>query len=76
MSAEHIRASQIDLIDTVLDKGIVIDPWLCVSVAGIDLVSVGARRVVVASSETRLQHAHIAAARQRSRPAPKTLSSS
>jgi hypothetical protein len=44
-------ASTIDVLDHVLDKGIVIDAWLRVAVAGIDLVTVEAR-VVVASIRT------------------------
>jgi hypothetical protein len=40
----------------VLDKGVVIDAWLRVSIVGIDLVTVEAR-VVVASCETYLKHA-------------------
>jgi Gas vesicle protein len=46
----------IDVLDRVLDKGIVIDAWLRVSVIGIDLVTVEAR-VVVASLETYLRYA-------------------
>jgi len=43
--------SVIDVLDHVLDKGIVIDAWVRVSVAGIDLITVEAR-VVVASIHT------------------------
>ena len=43
--------SVIDVLDHVLDKGIVIDAWLRVCVLGIDLITVEAR-VVVASIET------------------------
>jgi len=46
----------IDVLDRVLDKGIVIDAYVRVSVAGIDLLSVDAR-VVVASVVTYLQYA-------------------
>jgi hypothetical protein len=48
--------SLIDVLDRVLDKGIVIDAYVRVAVAGIDLVTVHAR-VVVASIETYLKHA-------------------
>jgi NAD(P)H-dependent flavin oxidoreductase YrpB (nitropropane dioxygenase family) len=41
----------IDVLDHVLDKGIVIDAWVRVSVAGIDLLTVEAR-IVVASIHT------------------------
>ena len=47
-------ASLIDVLDRVLDKGIVIDAWVRVSLVGIDLVTVEAR-VVVASIATYLQ---------------------
>jgi gas vesicle structural protein len=47
--------SVIDVLDRVLDKGIVIDAWVRVSLAGIDLVAVEAR-VVVASIATYLQY--------------------
>jgi hypothetical protein len=45
--------SVIDVLDHVLDKGIVIDAWMRVSVVGIDLITVEAR-VVVASIDTYL----------------------
>lgn len=49
-------SSLIDVLDRVLDKGIVIDAYVRVSLVGIDLVSVQAR-VVVASVETYLKYA-------------------
>jgi hypothetical protein len=47
-------SSLIDVLDRVLDKGIVIDAWVRVSLVGIDLITVSAR-VVVASIATYLQ---------------------
>lgn len=47
--------SLIDVLDRVLDKGIVIDAYVRVSLVGIDLVTVEAR-VVVASIETYLKY--------------------
>ena len=47
------RTSLIDVLDRVLDKGIVIDAWMRVSLVGIELLTVEAR-VVVASIETYL----------------------
>jgi gas vesicle structural protein len=47
--------SVIDVLDRVLDKGIVIDAWVRVSVVGIDLVTVEAR-VVVASIDTFMRY--------------------
>ncbi len=48
--------SLIDVLDRVLDKGIVVDPWVRVSLVGIDLITVEAR-VVVASIDTYLRYA-------------------
>jgi hypothetical protein len=50
----------IDVLDHVLDKGIVIDAWVRVSVVGIDLITVEAR-VVVASISTYLNYAQAVA---------------
>lgn len=49
-------SSLIDVLDRVLDKGIVIDAWVRISLVGIDLIS-DQSRVVVASSETYLRYA-------------------
>jgi Gas vesicle protein len=40
-------SSVIDVLERVLDKGIVIDAWARVSFVGIDLLTVGARVVIV-----------------------------
>ncbi len=48
-------SSLIDVLDRVLDKGIVIDAWVRVSLVGIDLITVEAR-IVVASIETYLKY--------------------
>jgi hypothetical protein len=47
--------SLIDVLDRVLDKGIVIDAWVRVSLVGIDLITVEAR-VVVASIDTYIRY--------------------
>src|ERR1700760_4093353 len=47
--------SLIDVLDRGLDKGIVIDAWVRVSLVGIDLITVEAR-VVVASIDTYLKY--------------------
>jgi hypothetical protein len=52
--------SLIDVLDRVLDKGIVIDAWVRVSLVGIDLVTVEAR-VVVASIDTYLKYSEAVA---------------
>jgi hypothetical protein len=46
----------IDVLDRVLDKGIVIDAWARMSVVGIDLMTVQ-MKVVVASIDTYLLYA-------------------
>jgi len=48
--------SVIDILDRVLDKGIVIDAWVRVAPAGIDLITVEAR-IVVASITTNMTYA-------------------
>ncbi len=52
---EQGGSSLIDVLDRVLDKGIVIDAWVRVSLVGIDLITVEAR-VVVASIDTYLKY--------------------
>src|SRR3989442_14297916 len=47
--------SLIDVLDRVLDKGIVIDAWVRVSLVGIDLITVEAR-IVVASIDTYIKY--------------------
>jgi hypothetical protein len=51
-------SSLIDVLDRVLDKGIVIDAWVRVSLVGIDLITVEAR-VVVASIDTYLKYSDV-----------------
>jgi gas vesicle structural protein len=48
--------SLIDVLDRILDKGIVIDAWVRISLVGIDLITVEAR-IVVASIDTYLKYA-------------------
>ena len=48
--------SLIDVLDRVLDKGIVIDAWVRISLVGIDLITIEAR-IVVASIDTYLKYA-------------------
>jgi hypothetical protein len=60
--------SLIDVLDRVLDKGIVIDAWVRVSLMGIDLITVEAR-VVVASIDTYLKYSEaVGAASAAARP--------
>ena len=60
-------SSLIDVLDRVLDKGIVIDAWVRVSLVGIDLVTVEAR-IVVASIDTYLKYADAVGMMPSSRP--------
>ncbi len=55
LSAPGADGGLIDVLDRVLDKGIVIDGWVRMSVIGIDLLSVE-MKVVVASIETYLRY--------------------
>jgi len=45
-----------DVIDTILDKGLVLDAYVCVSLVGIEVLTVDAR-VVIASVDTYLRFA-------------------
>ncbi|WP_163836694.1 gas vesicle structural protein GvpA [Spartinivicinus ruber] len=49
-------SSLAEVIDRILNKGIVIDAWAKVSLVGIELVAIEAR-IVVASVETYLKYA-------------------
>ena len=57
MAVERTPAgsSLVDVLDRVLDKGIVIDAYVRVTLVGIDLIGVEAR-IVVASVETYLRY--------------------
>ncbi len=58
MAVERVSGSSslIDVLDRVLDKSIVIDAWVRISLVGIDLVTME-DRVVVASVDTCLKYA-------------------
>jgi len=49
-------SSLAEVVDRILDKGIVIDAWVRVSLVGIELLAIEAR-VVVASVDTFLKYA-------------------
>lgn len=55
LQRQSTSASLIDVLDRVLDKGIVIDAWVALSVMGINLVAIEAR-MVVASIETYIRN--------------------
>jgi len=58
MAVEKTMASSslVEVIDRILDKGVVIDAWARVSLVGIEILAIEAR-VVVASVETFLKYA-------------------
>jgi gas vesicle structural protein len=69
-------SSLVEVIDRVLDKGIVVDAWVRVSLVGIELVTVEAR-VVIASVDTYLRYADaISGTPQISRPTPRAVEDS
>jgi len=70
LERESGGATLVDVLDRILDKGVVIDAWVRVSVAGLELVTVEAR-IVIASIETYLQHSTaLGASPHASAPAP------
>jgi hypothetical protein len=60
------EASLIDVLDRVLDKGVVVDAWIRVSVVGIDLITIE-EHIVVTSIDTHFKYADALAT-----PAPLT----
>jgi len=58
MAVEKAIASSslVEVVDRILDKGVVIDAWIRVSLVGIELLAIEAR-VVIASVETWLKYA-------------------
>jgi len=58
MAVEKSMASSslVEVVDRILDKGVVIDAWIRLSLVGIELLAVEAR-VVIASVETYLKYA-------------------
>lgn len=58
MAVEKVNASSslAEVVDRILDKGIVIDAWARVSLVGIELLAVEAR-VVIAGVDTYLKYA-------------------
>jgi len=49
-------SSLVEVIDRILDKGIVVDAWVRISLVGIELLAIEAR-VVASSIETFLKYA-------------------
>jgi gas vesicle structural protein len=57
MAVERVPGSSslIDVLDRILDKGIVVDAWVRISLVGIDVISDDAR-LIVASNDTNLSY--------------------
>jgi hypothetical protein len=49
-------SSLAEVIEIILDKGVVIDIWACISLVGIELLTIEAR-IVIASVDTWLRYA-------------------
>ncbi|MHC5779965.1 gas vesicle structural protein GvpA [Nostoc sp.] len=58
MAVEKTNSSSslAEVIDRILDKGIVVDAWVRISLVGIELLAIEAR-IVIASVETYLKYA-------------------
>ena len=58
MAVEKSMASSslVEVVDRILDKGIVVDAWIRLSLVGIELLAIETR-VVIASVETYLKYA-------------------
>ena len=58
MAVEKVNSSSslAEVVDRILDKGVVIDAWVRVSLVGIELLAIEAR-IVIASVETYLKYA-------------------
>jgi len=56
MAKAMASSSLAEVVDRILDKGVVVDAWARVSLVGIELLAVEAR-VVVAGVETYLKYA-------------------
>ncbi len=56
MAARPATANLAEVLDRILDKGIVVDVWARVSLVGIEILTVEAR-VVVASVDTFIHYA-------------------
>lgn len=58
MAVEKVNSSSSlgEVVDRILDKGVVVDAWVRVSLVGIELLAIEAR-VVIASVETYLKYA-------------------
>lgn len=65
-------SSLVEIVDRILDKGIVIDIWARVSLVGIELLTIEAR-IVIASVDTFLRYAEAIGLIEPTEPAPLPL---
>jgi hypothetical protein len=56
VKSQQATSSLAEVVDRILDKGIVVDAWASVSLVGIEILSIRAR-AVIASVETYLKYA-------------------
>ena len=58
MAVEKVigSSSLIEVVDRILDKGLVLDAWIRISLVGIEIIALETR-VVIASVETYLKYA-------------------
>jgi gas vesicle structural protein len=56
ISTNMASASLAEVVDRILDKGLVIEAWVRVSLAGIELIAIEAR-IVIAGVDTYLKYA-------------------
>ncbi len=56
IESANSSSSLVEVVDRILDKGVVIDAWVRVSLVGIELLAIEAR-VVIASVDTWLKYA-------------------
>lgn len=56
IESANSSSSLVEVVDRILDKGVVVDAWVRVSLVGIELLAIEAR-VVIASVDTWLKYA-------------------
>jgi gas vesicle structural protein len=56
IESANSSSSLVEVVDRILDKGVVVDAWVRVSLVGIELLAIEAR-IVIASVDTWLKYA-------------------
>jgi hypothetical protein len=75
MPFEHRQASALDVLDRVLDKGLIVDYYARFSLLGIDLATIMEGRVICTSLETDREYWEVHRALTRARVVPPRLKS-